>query len=152
MSDEWFGPAYGRQLSSGPHGEGEIALLEIEHQARPERVARARQFFQQARFADFEALGTKGRRWLHRESGREFVVDDSQVLDALDPTAVGVEFFVVHAGRMWFLRARDHDPTRRTFLGRFYAGQLVRGTDGRDALRPAKMMGKYDDRQWVPER
>jgi len=109
MADDmtiYDGSTYGRRLDSA-HPEGQLAVLEVEHQATPGRFARARRFFKEASFGDFEPLGTLGRRWLHRETGREYLLDESQVLDQGDPTSGGVEFFVVAAGKTWFLRPRD---------------------------------------------
>jgi hypothetical protein len=144
---EWFGGAYGRQLDGGPHGENELALLEVEHRATPEKVERARHFFTEATFADFEPLGTKGRRWLHRETQREFLLDESQVTDAPDPSSTGVEFFAIAAGRIWYFRARDHDPvTTRQYLGTFRAGEVVHDASGREVLKPAPMGSLYDMR------
>lgn len=116
MSNDLFGDwttppegvAYGRRLDSG-WPEGTLAVLEVEWAATPERVARARELFEEARFSDLEPRGSKGRRWLHRESGIEYVSDESQVLGEVDPSSTGVKYFVVNGGRIFFLKDRRHE-------------------------------------------
>ncbi len=138
---EWVGGAYGRRLDTGLP-EGVLAELEIEHKATDERVERARLLFEEVKLADFEPLGTTGRRWLHRSTQREFVIDESQVLMAGDPRAGGVEYFAIHGDRILFFRPRDFDPVQRVHLATLVTGEVVRGPDGNDLLVPPKQSGR----------
>lgn len=104
---DWLAPAHGGKLNDWP--EDQLAVLDVEHSATPWVIEGARRHFKEVSLADFEPLGTKGRRFLHRETGREYLLDESQVLMNPDPTANGVEFFAVDGYRIMFFRPRDFD-------------------------------------------
>jgi hypothetical protein len=134
--EQWIGGAYGKRLDAD-WPENQLAELDVEHKASPEKVERARLLFKEARLDDFEPLGSKGRRFRHRETGREYVTDESQVLMAGDPRAGGVEFFAIDGYRIVFLRPRDFDPVQRVVLGTLVAGELTRRPGGDEVLVPS---------------
>ena len=86
--------SWGRRLEGG-QPPGQLAELEYEHKATPERVEAARELFPEATLDDFELVGNTGRRFRHRETGAEYMVAQDQVLMARDPRKSGVEFFIV---------------------------------------------------------
>lgn len=115
---EWFGPAYGRRLDSD-RDEDVLATLDTQWAATDWVVENARRYFMEASLSDFQALGTLGRRWLHIETQREYLLDESQVLNEPDPTTTGVEYFAVDGYRIMFFRARDFDRvTSRSFTAK----------------------------------
>ena len=132
-----YGGAYGRRLDSD-WPEGVLGELDTQWKATDERVERARLLFEEVTFDDFEPLGSTGRRWLHRATGIEYVIDESQVVEAGDPRASGVEHFCIDGWTIVFFRPADFDRVERKILGTVVGGQLVRGRDGKEVLVPAK--------------
>ena len=88
---------------------------------RPSAVEAARSLFRRRALDDFDPIGNRGRKWRHKDTGREYLLDESQVLMSTDPRRTGVEFLHrprrssdVHAGaRLRRLRARR--PGARLF-------------------------------------
>jgi hypothetical protein len=118
--------AWGMELGSGrPEG-----LLASEHKATPARVAAASQLFEQASLSDFQAVGSTGRRFRHRESGCEYMVAQEQVLMERDPRRSGVEYFVIAGDRLLFLRPRGFDAVERGVPGEIISGELRRSPSG----------------------
>jgi hypothetical protein len=117
------------KLESGPL-EGQLAELDSQHNATPERLAAARQLFEEVTLDELEVYGSTGRKLRHRESGAVFVVAEEQVLMAADPRKTCVKFFLVSADRIWFLRPRGFDAVERGIPGEIIAGELRRAPGG----------------------
>ena len=56
--------------------------------ATPQRVEAARQLFRRRRSTTSSAIGNRGRKCRHQGSGREYVLDEAQVLMAPDPRKI----------------------------------------------------------------
>ncbi len=127
---EWItDTSWGMQVGGG-QPEGQVAELDIQWAATPRSVAQARHLFEQAEFSDFEPVGVTGRKFVHKETGRQFLLDQSQILMSPNPTKLGIKYFCVHAGRLWFMRARDHDPVDRGVAGEIIAGEVRQSPGG----------------------
>jgi hypothetical protein len=97
--------AWGGELSSGGLPQGQLAELDTEHKATPQRVAWARQLFEEATSADFEPHGNRGKL-RHKSTGVVYVADESQVLMSADPRRAGIRYFLIVGDRILFLRPR----------------------------------------------
>ena len=129
--------AWGVTLEAG-QPENQLAELNLESKATPQRIEAARQLFPEASLNDFEAVGRTGRRLRHLESGREYMVAQEQVLMARDPRQSGIEYFVLAGDRLLLLRPRGFDAAEVGIPGEIVSGELrqspgggVRVVDGR---------------------
>lgn len=86
--------SWGMRLEGGQPA-GQLAELEIEHRATPERIEAAGELFPEARLDDFEVYGSTGRRLRHVESGVIYSIARDQVLLARNPRKSGIECFIV---------------------------------------------------------
>jgi hypothetical protein len=101
----FFAPgSWGMRLEAGQQPAGQLAELEFQHKATAEKVEAARQLFPEASITDFQPIGVTGRRFVHIESGREFMAAQDQVLLAKNPRRTGVEFFVLDGWKLVFMR------------------------------------------------
>ena len=129
--------SWGQVLDSG-RPQGELAQLDAQHAATPQRVAGARALFTEASISDFEPFGNRGKL-RHRQSGVEYVVAQEQVLEARDPRRAGVEYFIVHGGVLRFLRRRGWDGNvERSIPGEIVAGVLERSPSGGVRVRDVR--------------
>lgn len=100
-------------------------------QGDPQRVEAARALFPEASLDEFEAVGVTGRRFRHRETGREYSVAQDQVLMERDPRKGGVEFFVLAAGQILFMRPRGWDGDIEVGIpGQIISGRLRQAPGG----------------------
>ena len=126
--------------------DGVLAELDLEHRAEPKSVTQARHLFEEAQLSDFEAIGTRGRKWLHKATGRQFIIDESQILMSPNPSRLGIEYFCVHAGRLLFMRARDFDPVDRGAPGVIVSGVVRQSvSDGRIRVVDARTGAPVQD-------
>jgi hypothetical protein len=108
-----------------------LAELDAEHKATPRRVEAARQLFVEATLDEFEAIGVTGRKLRHRETGREYVIAQDQVLMSRDPRRSGIEFFIIAGDRLWFLRPRGwHGDVEVGIPSEVISGELQRSPSG----------------------
>ena len=107
MSDDVqiYGGAYGRRLSSDKP-DNHLADLDSHLAASPDRVKHARRYWQERDAGDFEAVGTTGRRVVDRATGEEYVVVGHDPLQGGEPEKELVEFFLIRAGQLFFLKPR----------------------------------------------
>jgi hypothetical protein len=149
--DEWTSPpltGYGRRLDT-EFPSGVLAYFDTEHAATPQKIAQAENLFTRASIEDFEQVGETGRKWLHKETQIQYVIEQSQVLMADDPRGLGIDYFVVLGPSIHFLRRRDFDPATYGYSAPYIpGGQIVTGPDGRSTVVPTRPR-KYDDRPWL---
>ena len=118
---------------------GQLAELEFEHKATPERLDAARELFPEASLSDFEVVGVTGRRLRHRESGADCMVAQEQVLMERDPRKSGVDYFVVAGDRLRFLKPRGWNGNEELGIpGQILSGRLEAGPGGSVRLVDAK--------------
>jgi hypothetical protein len=118
------------QIGGGQQPEGQLAELEVERAATPERVEAARLLFEEATLDDFEPYGNRGKL-RHRETGVVYTLAQEQVLMAQDPRKSGIAFFIVAGTRLLFLRPRGFDGNVELGIpGQIVGGQLQGTPDG----------------------
>lgn len=121
--------AWGMEVEGG-QPEGQLAELDPQRKATPERIEAARSMFEEWPVSDFEPHGNRGKL-RHKSSGVVYVVAEEQILEDRDPRRSGIECFIVAGDRLWFLRPRGWDGNvERGIPGEVLAGELRNSPTG----------------------
>jgi hypothetical protein len=101
--------------------------------AYEERILEARRYWPQGDAAAYEPLDRHGRRWRDRGAGAEFkALTGAPLLSAGEEATRGVACFLVHSGRLWFLRPADYPEELRGFTSTVRGQELTKATPGPD--------------------